>query len=138
MATQTATTYAKDPRAIHAGVTSISGSYTHSGTLDASAVTIFLCKIPNRATILDLVETHTAGASSCPVDYGIDSTLSLLVSQATLGVVNRLSAAVGVGYQISLSDDAVANYSTLKATATLASATTSFVLKFNLTYSMDR
>ena len=138
MATVTATTYAQTPRQLHAGVTTVSGSYTHCGSLEASAVTSFLCKIPNKATILDVMESHTAGAATCPMDVGIDSSLSAFMSQGTIATVNRLSVAANVGYQVSLSDDAALNYSILKATPTLASATTSFVMKFSVSYSMDR
>jgi hypothetical protein len=138
MATLTSTLYAKDARAIHAGVISVSGSYNASAALEASAQTIFLCKIPNKASILDIIEHHTTGATSCPVDFGIDGTLSAFMSQQTQGTVARASVGANLPYTVSLSDDATANYATLKATPTLASSTTSFKLNFTVLYTMDK
>jgi hypothetical protein len=138
MATLTASTFAKSPRYVENGVVSVSGEYNAAAALEASAQTIFLCKIPNKATVLDFVEHHTTGATSCPVDYGIDGTLSAFASQVTQGGVNRLSVGANVNYQVSLSDDAVANYAIFKATPTLASSTTSFKLRWTITYTMDK
>jgi hypothetical protein len=138
MATLTATTFALNPRSNERGVISVTGSFNASSALEASAQTIFLCKIPNKATILDTMEHHTTGATSCPVDLGIDSTLSAFGSQGTQGVINRMTVGANVGYQVSLSDDATVNYSILKATPTLASSTTSFKLTYSVSYTMDR
>lgn len=138
MATLTATTFARDARSVENGVISVTGQYTAGAALEASAQTILLCKIPNRATIVDIIEHHTTGATSCPMDFGIDATLSAFSTQGTQGVINRLTVGANLGYQVSLSDDTTQNYAILKATPTLASSTTSFKLTYTVTYSMDR
>jgi hypothetical protein len=138
MATLTSTVFASQPRINVSGVTSVSGSYNASAALEASAQTIFLCKIPNKATIIDVKEHHTTGATSCPVDYGIDATLSAFASQVTQGGSNWMSVGANLPYTVSLSDDAAANYAILKATPTLASSTTSFKLNFTVLYTMDK
>lgn len=139
MATLTATTYAKEPRSLPSGMISVSGSFNSGATeISASATTILLCKIPNRATIVDFVEHHTTGAATCPVDYGIDSDLSAIATAVAQGTVNRLNKGANVGYQVSLSDDAAVNYSVLKATATPGTSTASLKINFTVQYSMDR
>ncbi len=139
MATLTATTFAQQPRIVHNGVISVSGSFNAGSTeISASATTIFLCKIPNKATILDFVEHHTSGAGTCPVDYGIDGTLSAFASQVTQASVNRASVGANIPYTVSLSDDATVNYSIFKATATPGTATASLKINFTVYYTMDK
>lgn len=139
MATLTATTYAKDPRVLHAGDITVTGSFNSGATeISASATTILLCKIPNKATIIDIREHHTTGAATCPVDYGIDGSLSAFASQATQAAVNRLSVGANLNYQVSLSDDASVNYSVFKATATPGTGTASLKINYSITYTMDR
>ncbi len=139
MATLTATTYAQPPRNLPSGVISVSGSFASGATsIDASATTVFLCKIPNKATILDLFEHHTTGAATCPVDIGIDATLSAFVSGGAQAGVLRGSVGANLPYTVSLSDDAAANYSTLKATYTPGTATASLKVNFSVYYTMDK
>lgn len=140
MATLTATTFANvQPRNLPSRVISISGSFNSGATeISASATTIFLCKIPNKATILELIEHHTTGAATCPVDYGIDGTLSAFISQGTQATVNRLSVGANIPYTVSLSDDAAVNYSILKATATPGTGTASLKIGFTVMYTMDK
>lgn len=135
MATLTASTFARSPVKLLGGQTvTISGSYNAGAALEASAQTIYLAKIPNGAVITSLTEHHTTGATTCPMDFGIDGTLSAFSSQGTQGVVNRLSVGANLNHTVSLSDDATVNYSILKATPVLASSTTSFKLSWNLSY----
>ena len=139
MATLTATTYSQPPRSMPSGVISVSGSFALGDTkTEVSAQTIFLCKIPNKATILDIIEHHTTGATSCPMDFGIDATLSAFVTQGTQGVVNRGSVGQNLPYTVSLSDDAANNFATLKATPSAATATTSFKCNWSVLYTMDK
>lgn len=139
MATLTATTYAKLPRANHTGVTSVSGSFNAGSTeISASATTVFLCKVPHGATILDIYEHHTTGAATCPVDIGIDATLSAFVSQATQASVTRATVGANIPYTVSLSDDSVTQYSTIKATYTPGTATASLKCNFTVLYTMDK
>lgn len=138
MATLTASTFAAPPRYIENGEVVRTGSFNSGSTeISNSATTILLCKIPQGARITDLVEHHTTGAGTCPVDYGIDSTLSAFMSQATQGSVNRLSVGANLNYAVSLSDDAAAQYSILKATATPGTATASLKINWCVKYTMD-
>lgn len=138
MATLTASSFLEAPRSLPSGNVTRTGSYTTGAVaIEASAQTIFLCKIPNHATIVDCFEHHTTGATSCPMDFGIDATLSAFVTQGTQGVINRRSVVANTPYTISLSDSAVAQYGILKATPVAPSATTSFKLNWSVTYTMD-
>lgn len=136
MATLTAATFARNPVSLIGGQTiTVFGSYNATAALEASAQTILLHKIPNGATIVDFREHHTTGATSCPMDVGIDSSLSAFSSQGTQAVVNRLSVGANLNYTVSLSASAqAANYAILKATPVLASSTTSFKMSWSLSY----
>lgn len=138
MATLTASTFARSAVRPHAGgqTVTIHGSYNATAAIEASAQTILLAKIPNGAVIQDITEHHTTGATSCPMDFGIDGTLSAFSTQGTQGVVNRLAVGANLNYVCSLSDDAVQNYSILKATPVAASSTTSFKLSWSCSYTV--
>lgn len=141
MATLTATTYANQPRIVHNGVISVSGSFNSGATeISASATTVLLCKIPNKATILDVIEHHTTGAATCPVDIGVDDTLSAFVTQATQASVTRATVGANLPYTVSKSDDvsAASNFATLKATYTPGTATASLKCNFTVLYTMDK
>lgn len=138
MATLTATAMSRPARSLPSGVISQTVEFNSGATqISASATTVLLTKIPNQATILDILVHHTAGSATCPVDYGIDSTLSALISQATLGVITRASVVANIPYKVSLSDDAANNYAIFKATATPGTATASLKIKATIYYTMD-
>lgn len=138
MATLTATAFASPARSLPSGVISRTIQYNSGSTsIDASATTVFLCKIPNHATVLDVQVNHTAGSATCPVDYGIDATLSAFISQATLGVVTRAAVVANIPYKVSLSDDAAVQYSIFKATATPGTATASLKINATILYTLD-
>lgn len=140
MATLTSTVFANfNARNLPSGVISVSGSYNSGATeISASATTIFLCKIPNKATILDFIEHHTTGAASCPVDYGIDGTLSAFATALTQASISRATVGANLPYTVSLSDDAAVNYSIFKATATPGTATASVKIQFTILFTMDK
>ena len=138
MATLTASSFAKTPRSMPSGVISAFGTFNSGSTkMEASAQTVFMLKLPNRSQIIDVIEHHTTGATSAPTDIGIDASLSALASQATQGIVNRVSIGQRTPYQVSISDDATANYGILKVTPTLASSTTSYIVNITVLYTMD-
>lgn len=129
---------AREPRALHTGVTSVTVEFNSGATeISASATTVLMCKIPHGATILDLMEHHTAGSATCPVDWGIDSTLSAFISQATKGAITRASVVANIPYKVSVSDDAATRYRVLKATATPGTGTASLIIKSTVFYTMD-
>jgi hypothetical protein len=138
MATLTATNFSRDPKVVENGVVSVYATFNAGATaLDASAVTIQMLKIPHGARVTEIVEYHTTGATSCPVDIGISGALSQFSSQATQGAVSRIAKEAGIGYQVSVSDDAALRYAILTVTPTLASSTTSFKTTIMCSYSMD-
>lgn len=131
------------PRELSPGLNAVP-FYFNSGanTVDASATTILLCKIPNKATIVDFVAHHTIGAATCPADYGVSGGLgltgasSLLASALATGSIARGKAG-GIPFKISLSDDAANNFVYLQAVATPATATTSLIIQGTVYYTMD-
>ena len=138
MATLTATAFSREPRMIESGVISRTIQYNSGATeISASATTVFLCKIPHGATILDIQTHHTAGADTCPADYGIDATLSAFISQATKAAVTRAAVLANIPYQVSLADTDVTRYGVLKVTFTPGTATASVKCFTTVYYTMD-
>ena len=117
--TLTSTAYSALPKAIHAGVNSISFEYTNAAgagnSLSASAnsTILFGPRIPNGATILEIVGAHSSGAATMPVDIGIDGSLSKFFSQKTQ--VTRAIAGVGgnLPFKVSVTENAAAQYRTV-------------------------
>lgn len=138
--TSTAAASGRSPRSVHAGVNSVTVYYNSVATqISPSATTIFLAKIPNKATITDIISYHTSGAATCPMDIGIEvgatNTLSAFATAATQGAVTR--AALGVPYLVSCSDDAVTQYGIVKGTVTPGTATASVKINITINYTMD-
>ena len=143
MPTQTGTAVASGvmPKAVHAGVNSVSFSFDQGGTsTEASATTFLMGKIPSGSTILDIIHKTTyPGSGACPADVGITNatgSLSALASQLTCTTVGR--AAKGVPYDVDASQTVTAGYETLKVTITPATATTSIALNTTVLYTMDK
>lgn len=139
MATLTATAAAATGpvRNLHAGVISISSTYSGTTAISPSATTVLMCKIPNRATILDVVGTVSSGAATCPFTLGVSN--GSLSSFATGGTItSALRATKGIPYDVSLSDDAAAQFVYVNLTATPGTATTEVEAKVTVLYTMDR
>lgn len=138
MATLTATAAAStgQARALHAGVNSITVTYSGATEISPSATTILMAKIPNGATILDVIGDVSSGAATCPFTMGIDSNLSAFATGGTITSVLR--ATKGIPYDVSLSDDAAIQYSTVRMTVTPGTATSEVEAKMTITYTMDR
>lgn len=139
MATLTSTAAASGvaPRAVHAGVNSVSVNYNSGSTaISPSATTILMCKIPSKATILDFVQYHSTGAATCPMDVGVDTSLSALASAQTQGTAGR--ASLGVPYSVDASGTVTAGYQLVKATVTPGTATASVKVDLTVLYTMDK
>ena len=135
-ATQTATSMANPARSLPTGLISKTISFNSGATSVSGASVVQLCKIPHGATITDLVQYHTTGADSCPVDIGISSdNASTFASQSTQAAVSR--ATKGIPYRVSKSDDAADQFDILTVTATPGTATASFKIDLTVYYSMD-
>src|SRR5260221_1807615 len=98
--TLTTTTFANNPpRAVHAGVNSQSGTFNSGSVVFGSAGdTVFLCKLPHGAIILDFIEDHSTGATTSIWSSGLttggpsgQATLSLLIASGSQDTVNRQS-----------------------------------------------
>jgi hypothetical protein len=147
MATLTASLAASQGvvRAVHAGVNSISGSYNSgSSVLSASGQSIvLLCKIPTGATVLEVIEYHSSGADTSPLNIGIrdgvttSMSVSVLFSAVTQGAVNRAELqADGPGLFLS-AGTSTERFKYLIASRDGGSLTTSLKVNFTVLYTMD-
>lgn len=133
MATLTSTAMAHPAREAIPGVNSVTVKYDSGTTeIEASATTILMCKVPNHSKVLDIIQYHTTGAATCPVDFGVDDDLDALATAATQGAVSRATA--GVPFQVSLTDGAANQYSVVKATATPGTATAGVKIDLSVLY----
>lgn len=143
--TLTTTTFTQQPKFIQAGVVSQSGSYNSGGSpMGTVADTVFLCRIPHGAIILDFIEDHSTGATTNVWSFGLttggpsgQATLSLLIAAGVQATVNRRSVVGGAPYQVSCSDNDPNRYAILSMTATGSSATTSLIVNWQVTYRTD-
>lgn len=139
MATRTASTATRgaQPLAIEKGLnTKVIKYNSGSDSFDASATTVLLAKIPQGATIVDVHGYHSTGSATAPMDVGIGSSVSAFISAGAQGLINRASKGV-IDYTVSVSADAAVQYEFLKATVTLASATTSVKISVSVNYLAD-
>lgn len=138
--TFTSTAYAQQPRSVHTGVVTVSFDYTTTAgaSLSASANgnVILGPRIPADHYILRVSGSHSSGAATCPVDIGVDDTLSVLSSQKTQGT-NAIGTATNVPYKISVSDDAVNRWRTVKFAATPGTDTAAVNFKYTVEYTRD-
>lgn len=131
--TLTSTAYTAQPRMLHEGVFSVSFDYTtpSGASLSASAggVTILGPRFQNGTVILMLVGSHSSGATTFPVDIGIDASLSAIASQKAAGsnAINALSGSVP--YTVSCSDDA---FATMKFSGAPSSDTAAANFKYTV------
>lgn len=123
---------------LHAGVTTNRVSYNSSSTsisASAGATTVLLMGVPNKTTIVELIEYHTTGAATCPTSFGVQGAATALISGATQGTVNRMS--VTAQYDVSVSDSAVAQYKILTCTPVPGTDTASFKVDVTVFYVAD-
>jgi hypothetical protein len=136
-ATITASAFNNAPKQLFNGVNSVTAR-VNTGAITASGATpIFYAKVPKGATILDVIETHTSGAASCPGDIGYDATTSAFISQGTQGSVLRASVAANIPVSIPLPSTTVTNYVKIIGTYTPATAVTSLKGAVTVLYTLD-
>jgi hypothetical protein len=143
MATFTSTTFSSQPKALHAGVVSISGQYNHGATASSAGDVIFLCKIPHGATVIDLIEDHTTGATATGVSFGLakghpntTASISCFIAAGAIATVNRRSV-VGSAVTISVTDADTERYGILCASPATGTQTTSLIINWTLVYRTD-
>ncbi len=118
--TLTSTAYSALPKAIHAGVNSVSFDYVNAAgagnSLSASAnATVLLgAKIPTGATILDIIGSHSCGAATLPADIGIDASIAKFATAKAQGARAICSGNGGnLPFKVSVTENAAAQYRTV-------------------------
>lgn len=131
-------------RAVHAGVNSVSATFADATVMTGAVETsIFMVKVPNGATILDVVGSVSSGAATCPFVMGIndptdggDTSSSLFATSGTIAYVCR--ATKNIPYDVSVSDDAAVQYQYVTMAVTPGTTTTAVEAKLTVLYTMDR
>lgn len=137
MATFTSTACASGvmPRAIHAGVNSVSAAHTVSGSLSAGDV-IQMVKIPNGATILDIVLRTAITPAQITLSVGDGGSTGRYVLTAT-HTSTVYHANTGVPYTYDISDDAAVQYDTVDVKVSTASGSGNSSFYMTVLYTMD-
>lgn len=138
MATFTGTACASGvvPRAIHAGVNSVSAQHTVSGSLSAGDV-IQLVKIPQGATILDLVLRTDISPTQVTLSVGDGGDTDRYILTAThTSTIYRSN--VGVPYTYDFSDDAAIQWDTIDVRVSTASGSGNSTFYLTAIYTMDK
>lgn len=146
--TYTATTFNNVPKQVHAGVTSVSGSYNAGATVTSLGDVVFLAKIPHGATIIDLVVDTSTGETACGTDFGLSKgydvgggvSHSCFVTAVAQATVSRLAVrrAAGLGpFRVSCSDSDPVRYGIFSCKPSTGSASASFMVNFSITYRCD-
>ncbi len=137
MATATASSYLREPKALHSGVNKVIGTYT--ATLGIGDV-LKCFRLPDRAIITDAGVQHDGGGGDLTMqirsrsDSASTTVAQALVTATGSGVV-RMSLAAGFGYQVSLSDAVVVKDVDIEIAN--ASAASTGVHRFWIEYVLD-
>lgn len=141
--TYTCTVFNSQPKMVHAGVVSVSGTFNYGTTASTVGDVIFLAKIPHGANFVNLETDHTTGASTQVLSYGLASggpggsaTYSCFIASGNQATLNRRNV-LGVPAQISVSDNDPNRYGIFAAKVESGTTTTSLIINFVLTYRTD-
>lgn len=143
LSTYTSTVWTNTPKAVHIGSNSVSGQIMWTATSTVGDVA-FLAKIPHGATIVDLIEDHSTGATAQALKFGLDRGVaaggagnrSIFIAAGAQATVNRRSV-VGIPVTVSVSDTDANRYATLTAQVASGTTTTSLVVNFTVIYRTD-
>lgn len=121
--------------AVHAGVNA--GVFTLSLSAASSAGdTIVFGRLPHGAVILDATCTGLSGYNGTHApQIGLSATASLLFASVTYSTLIRTVKTGHLGYQVSLSDDAMPRYANVIATCSTA-ITAGSILRLVVLYKM--
>lgn len=143
MATLTATTFANQPKAVHVGVNSVSGTFNSGATAASIGDVIFLAKLPNGAKFVSIEEDHSTGATALGVSFGLASggpagsaTYSCFIASGAQATNNRKNV-LGIPAELSLSANDPNSYGILAAKVESGTGTTSLIINFVYNYRMD-
>ena len=142
-ATYTSTVFLNNqPKAVHAGVNSVSGSVMATAASTVGDV-FFLAKIPHGAKFVDMQVDHTTGATTQALSYGLavggpggTATYSCFIASGAQATILRKTV-LGVPADVSVSDAASDRYGILAAKVESGSPTTSLIVNFIFSYRMD-
>lgn len=158
--TYTATTFNSPAKQVHIGVTTVTGQFVSTAPTtppNSLGDVIFLAKIPHGATIVDFAFDHTTAETTFGMKYGLASghatggapslsCFSTSLATATVktrwsgGTVIRKSQFAANGTdtdRVSVSDLDPNRYGIVAAKIATASATTTFVINYSITYRCD-
>jgi hypothetical protein len=140
--TFTSTAYAAVPKKIHAGMNVVSFDYTTAAgvSLSASANSAVLLgpKIPNQATIHQVLLRVSSGAATCPVDVGYDDTISALASQFAQSAGTAIPTGLQVPQKISITSSTDQGYATMKLGITPGTDTAVVRVQCSVYYTFDQ
>lgn len=144
MATYTSTVFANNqPKAVHAGNSSVSGQFNLGATASSAGDVIFLAKIPHGAKFISIEVDHSTGATAQALSYGLASggpagsaTFSCFIASGAQAAILRKTV-LGVPADVSCSDLDPNRYGILAAKVESGTATTSLIVNFIFNYRMD-
>jgi hypothetical protein len=138
MATHTSTAAASGrvPRAIHAGVNSVSVVHTVSGSLSAGDI-IQLAKIPNGATVIDVIMRTAITPAQVVLSVGDGNDTGRFMASLTY-TSNVYRAGQGIPYKYSISDDAAIQWDTVDVRVQTASGSGNSTFAATILYTMDQ
>ena len=151
VATYTSSVYANfAPKASHIGNVTVSGQYNNlaAATLVTVGDTILLAKIPHGAKIIDMQVDHTTNETALGIQYGLASgavagggaSYSCFAGTTAKATISRITVQrpFGQGLQnVSVSDLDPNRFAAFSATILSGTASTSFAINFQITYTMD-
>lgn len=137
MATKTSTAVSTlvQPRMIHAGTNVARAVFTGNALTVSAGDVIQMVKIPRNAAIVELLvggHSPNSGLGITVGDGSLSNRFVTAVSLSSTSLIFRMNNPAGLGYVVSLSDDATTEYDTIDITiqdTTSATASCSIVLE---------
>lgn len=130
------------PKALHAGVNVVSGTWNDPGTLSASGSGLVLfCKVPVGAKIVDLVEYHSTGATSQVLNIGLRHGASAsFAASAILGAAAQATVNAGAAtlpIDVTGEDTANERFKYVTISRQSGTATTSLKVRMSIMFTLD-
>lgn len=138
MATFTASDQLATPRAVHAGLNVVRATYTQNGATLSTSDIILAVRVPHGALVIDGYISGTSGAAATILKAGITGADNALLSLGTLSATAQVRRFDGgsLPLRISLSDDAVPQWTWAFLTMNSGSLTVTGSIQFVIEYVM--
>lgn len=145
MATYTSSVYNNNqPKYVYAGDQSVSGQINMGATASSNGDILFLAKLPQGAVVVEIIESHTTGATTQALSFGLGSggaagggaSYSAFIASGAQATQNRLSVQ-GPPITVSVSDNDTQRWAALTAKVESGTATTSLIVNFTVLYRVD-